>query len=191
MKQPPFGMMPMFMPMPMQGSADHNERAYDLVVPARIGKAMEFLAHLHHKQMIRAAVFEMGVEQIPGVDLCAEEEATRDAALKCLSDYFDGKLKPDQWEGLKYDVQKKAAEKHLGATAQPSAQVMQGAVLSCPKCEAPGNQSCKYCHGLGQVMVSPIPSAGAGLGDIISSLFGLGGVSSPPEEPEDDAEEGE
>lgn len=201
MKQPPFGgMMPMFMPMPFgfqQQGADNSERAYDMVVPARVNKAMEFLGHIHHKQATRAAVYDLGVEQIPGVELCAEEEATRDAALKCLSDYFDGKLKPDQWEGLKYDFQKKAAEKHLSAP-HGGAQVMQGAVLSCPKCSEPGNRACKFCNGTAQVMVTPMPGSGGvpgGLSDILNSIFG-GMPGAPPdaggdEDDEDDSEPGQ
>lgn len=143
MKQQPFQfMMPMFGP---QQEAPEMVTA-DIVVPARVNKAMQFLSMLNDKQMDRAAASDNQIQIIDGKKLSPEEEATKQVALNMLAHYFDGNLQPDNWETIKSQSlscrnKKKAISGKLRA-------------MSCPACGgAPGDKNCPLCDGKGTLVI--------------------------------------
>lgn len=142
MKQQPFQVIPMFgppEPMEMPPSSE-------IIVPARVIKAMDFLAMLNSKQMTRAACSENQVVEIQGQKLSPEEEATKGVALNMLSHYFEGKLAPDNWETIKADsLVNRNKRKAINGTMR---------VMSCVHCGgAPGDRKCPLCEGKGTLVV--------------------------------------
>lgn len=146
MKTPPYGMpwMPPWMMMPWGGQDQQQQVSYDLIVPPRVRQAMEFLALLSSKTQQRAAACENAIELIDGQKLCGEEENARDSACLMLAKYFDGNLRPDIWERLRYDALKKRAEGR------------EGTILKCLMCANRhiANPNCEMCKGTGRIFVS-------------------------------------
>lgn len=126
---------------PMQAAP----RVPDIVVPARVVKAMEFLNTVTAKTAARAAANEMSIETIPGQKLSPEEENAQSAALNCLTHYFDGRLKMDEWEQLRHDAIKKQAETG----------VKKGTLCNCLMCGGlrRPKKDCPLCEGSGTVLV--------------------------------------
>jgi hypothetical protein len=160
---------------PWMMGQDHQQQNYtpDLIVPARVRMAMEFLGMLTHKTMSRAAVSDIGIEVLPGQQLCDEEVATQATACNLLSRYFAGKLTPDCWEKLRYDAMKQRAQ-HGGR---------EGIIIRCISCgHGPmPNPSCELCKGSGKVFVSGFLQAG------IQDIMAQQGMM-PADEPGDDSE---
>lgn len=144
--QMPYGGMPWMMPWMFQQEPQQQQYMPDLIVPARVHQAMDFLALISQKTMQRAAASENQIELIEGQKLCDEEENARDAACVCLAKYFDGKLQPDVWEKLRYEAMRKRAE--MGGK--------DGAILRCIACGSRPipNPACDLCKGTGRVFVS-------------------------------------
>ena len=120
----------------------------DIMVPARVRIAMDFLQTLTIKQMTRAAVYESGAEQIPGQKLSDEEADAQATACNLLSQYFAGKLSPDEWERIKVDALKKQAE-------QGEQKNQKGMVLNCVMCSnrRSPRKDCPLCEGSGIILV--------------------------------------
>lgn len=149
--KPVYGMpYPFMWPMPQWPTEQAQQPVSDDIVPARVNKAMEFMAMLTHKTMQRAAISEIAIELIDGQRLSPEEEYTATAALQLLSRYFDGKLKPDMWEMLPVAAMKRQAERGN----------IPGQLLHCIACTpGPANPRCPLCHGTGRIMVTPVGPA--------------------------------
>lgn len=147
MKQMPYGGMPWmpWMPWMQQGEQPQQQYMPDLIVPARVHQAMDFLALISQKTQQRAAASENQIELIDGQKLCGEEENARDSACVCLAKYFDGKLQPDVWEKLRYEFMRKRVEM-AGR---------EGSILRCISCGSRPipNPSCELCKGTGRIMV--------------------------------------
>jgi len=168
MRQPPFsmfGMPPWMAPWMMQESFTP-----DLIVPARVRMALEFLSMMTHKTMSRAAVSDIGIEVLPWQDLCDEEVATQATACNLLSRYFAGKLTPDVWEKLRYDAMKQRVQQ--GGK--------EGMVIRCIGCgHGPmPNPTCELCKGSGKIFVSSFLQQG------IHDIMAQSGMA-----PDDEAEE--
>lgn len=119
----------------------------DNFVPPRINKAIEFLELVALKRRRQAAATEHQMEIIEPDNLCAEEEATRDSALQCLTKYFDGKLENNAWEELSFK-----------STQNKIKQKAQGPILTrvciCPACNGK-DKSCQMCEGHGKLIFEP------------------------------------
>lgn len=154
MRMPPFGGgMPQFMFLPWGGGPEHHHdhnAPPDIIVPARINKAMEFLQLLSSKTMKRAAASDSSVIEIDGQTLSEEELNAQATACDLLSKYFAGKLQPDVWERLRYD----ALEQRVKTGGR------EGMVIRCIGCQHSPmpNPSCELCKGSGKVIVMPMIS---------------------------------
>lgn len=143
---------PFFMiqpPWAHQGPENRSE-LFETVVPARVEKAMQFLAMLTNKTRTSAAVSENQIETIPGQTLTEEEQTASATACNLLSAYFAGKLPPDQWEQMRYE----ALEKQNSQIGKVS-HVKTGRVLHCLVCQGRDSQ-CSLCEGTGKIMVTPL-----------------------------------
>lgn len=178
-----------FMPMPMGGpfgmmnqQREQQVQSHASDFPMRVEKAMEFLQHLNTITATRIAVTEHQVHEVEGRALSDEERDVRDSALMVVRQYFEGKLKPDMWELLRYDLH---SSKIQAATAiQKAASAVQsagGKVMDCPQCPRPGNAGCHFCSGTAKIVVTPL--AGVPTEQITDT-------SSPPEATAVDVREG-
>lgn len=135
-------MFPMIMMPPWMNNSPQPIRTER--PPARILVALDFLAGLSVKTMTRAAVNNVGIEQIDGQKLSATEVDAQNAACEMLENYFLGKLQPDFWE-------KKQAENGV-LSDKP------GLVMQCPACIGRPmgiKPDCKICAGEGQILTFP------------------------------------
>jgi len=126
----------------------------DIIVPARVSKAFEFLHMMNHKQTSRpvAAACDIALELqiIPGQTLTDEEANTVATACNMLTNYFAGKLTPDIWESVKVQAAQKQAE--TGNIA--------GRLMHCIACvPGPARPGCPLCHGSGKIMISAVGPA--------------------------------
>lgn len=143
----PFGMMPPFMSFMMQNQQEERPTPPpDIIVPARVRLALEFMAALTNKTAARAAVTEHHVELIPGQKLTDEETTAQATACNLLSQYFAGKLNPDKWEEIRYTQLKKQAEIGGG----------QGTCIRCMACGPHPQEDCPLCQGRGSLLVQPL-----------------------------------
>lgn len=141
----PFGGMPPWAWMMNQGPT--QVQIPDIIVPARVNKAMEFFAIVSQKTATRAAMNDMYIEQIPGQKLTDEEANALATACNLLCSYFSGKLNPDVWESVRVD----AARKHVETGG------MTGRLLHCIGCQpGPPRPGCPLCQGTGRIMVSSV-----------------------------------
>jgi len=147
-----FGMMPPFFPMMMypEHSYAPRQQTPDIIVPARVNKAMDFLQFLAQKRRKGAAVGEHQIEVLEPDVLTDEETATQDSALQMLARYFDGKLQPDEWENVRFQALKKRAKE--GTLDAP----LGGQIMPCPNC-AGRNPKCALCFGRGELLIQPAP----------------------------------
>ena len=146
---PPY-MNPWFFPPWMQQPQEQQQmRIPDIIVPARVDKALEFVALLTQKTMTRAAVNDSDIREIFGQKLTDEESVAHATACNLLTRYFAGKLQPDVWEEVKVSAIKK----------QNDLQGRTGRVLNCIACQ-PGTpaKGCPLCNGTGRVLVMSIGS---------------------------------
>lgn len=140
----PFSFM---MPMFNESAPARDSSVPDIIVPARVNKAMEFIGVIHSKTMKRVAANDITVMEVEGDKLCPEEENARDAALNCLAQYFDGKLQPDIWEKARHD----AVQKQLATNGK------EGTLIRCFGCNsAYPSPSCPLCHGKGKLFVQGV-----------------------------------
>lgn len=160
----PFGMIPPWMmpPWMMQQEPDHQHGPPDIIVPARVNKAMEFLSMMTAKAMKRPAATENQIEVIDGQTLTTEEESCRATACSLLEKYFAGTLQPDAWENLRVEAIKKQQE---GLNQESK-------LMHCMICGGgKPNPGCPLCDGTGAVMVTPVPKPNqeppAGHGQVI------------------------
>ena len=138
------GMMPPWMMPMMIHEGPDRPSVPDIIVPARVNKALEFLDHLASKRRKGAAVSEHTVEVLEPDTLCDEERATQDAALQLLTRYFDGKLIPDEWEKLRFEGLKKQADQGF----------REARIIGCPACHPLHPEpDCPLCHGSGRLFV--------------------------------------
>lgn len=130
----------------MATQAPDQPQPPDVVVPARVNKAFEFINFMAHKTMQRIAINEFAIEVIDGQAMNADDECVYADACKLLSDYFRGKNEPDVWEQLKITDLARASR-------EPNHAVM----LKCPLCsELPSiNKHCTACAGSGGIVAFP------------------------------------
>jgi hypothetical protein len=110
--------------------------------PARVQVAMGYLYHMTAKTISRIAVGTVGgLEEFDGMKLEKVEVEARDAACKCLRDYFNGNLPPSKVEET---MLRRLDER-------PSAK------CRCPNCQdhPVGKFSCQVCKGMGYVEIVP------------------------------------
>lgn len=138
-----FMMMPMMSPFPQE--PPQQQQAPDIVVPARVRIAMEFLQSLTIKTMTRAAVSENQIDQIDGQKLTEEESNTQATACNLLGKYFAGRLEADSWEKIRVDALKK----------QNDGKNPRGMVLNCVMCGTSRRprKDCPLCEGSGVILV--------------------------------------
>lgn len=137
------GMIPPWM-VPMPYPSESRQSVPDIIVPARVNKAMDFLSLLARKRRPEAACSEHQVEVLEPDKLTSEETATQDAALQLLARYFDGKLEPDEWEKIRFEGLKKRAE--MGGHV--------GRIIGCPGCHPlHPDPECPLCDGRGKLFV--------------------------------------
>lgn len=171
--QIPYGMLPPWMMgMMVQGPESQQAHVSDIAVPARVNKALEFLHHLASKRRKMPAATEHQMEVVDQDKLCAEEEATRDAALQLLTKYFDGGLNNDQWEQLRFKALEKRADMGL----------REGRIIGCVGCHPMRpDPNCILCGGSGKIFVQ---AAGGPVG-------GMMPATKPDEEEEEDDDDDE
>jgi hypothetical protein len=150
MQQPPIGFM-MSYPGSFGGGMNPYQRGPEIVVPARVDKAMEFLQLMTAKVMPRAAATDHSIEQLPVPKLTTEEESCHATACNLLSTYFDGKLKPDEWEKTRLEADKKM----LDTGGKKATLLTCFACMSSNGPHAAPNPKCQLCEGTGKIMVSP------------------------------------
>lgn len=126
-----------------------REQLPNIVVPARIEKAMEFLHHLAAKRRQMPAMSDHQIDWSTPDALSAEEVAAQDSALQLLTKYFDGKLEPDSWEKVRFDAIKNKAENNISEGV--------GRVITCPApaCRNMPQPNCPLCGGTGRVHIQP------------------------------------
>ena len=140
---------PFLMMMPpwfqQQQQQPQQQSMPDGLIPARVNKALEFIALLSQKTMARAAVNDVAIEHIEGQKLSDEEGTALATACNMLTDYFGGRLKPDTWEELRVMAARVQIEHDTNGV---------GRVTDCFAC-APGPPShrCVLCHGSGHLLV--------------------------------------
>lgn len=145
MKQPqgnPFFFMPMMGPTPEYG---RPESIPDIVVPARINKAMEFLELMAMKTQTRAAVSENQIQQIEGQKLTVEEMTAQATACNLLNQYFAGQLPVDKWEEVRLTALQQKVENRK-KTNRPMK------ILRCMACGG-SDKNCPLCEGTGTLIV--------------------------------------
>lgn len=125
----------------------------EVIIPARVEKALEFLGLLTFKTMDRAAASDSQVVEIEGQKLTAEEQSAQATALSLLEQYFAGKLQPDVWEGAKVKFEDKSADA-AGKKAKAGS-MGDGSVIQCPAGCLGQYPDCKMCNGTGRVFVTP------------------------------------
>lgn len=120
----------------------------EIIVPARVTKAMEFIEFISYKRIRRPAATDHTVEIVEPERQSDEEGTAYATACNLLNEYFGGKLKPDEWEQIRFDAIKKRLE-----TGNRS-----GAVIACFGCGAgkgrAPNPGCELCKGTGTLFVS-------------------------------------
>lgn len=125
----------------------------DIIVPARVDKALEFLAILSQKTMCRAAANDISIEILPGQILSDEEANAQATACNLLSKYFAGGLTPDVWEEIKVRAAQHQAD-HINTT---------GHLLHCIACQpGPPRADCPICSGSGRILVTSVGPVVAG-----------------------------
>lgn len=137
------------MPWMYQHPQQQQQRfAPEIIVPARVAKAIEFVELMTFKTMARPAINEHEIEVIPGQKLEVEEANTLATACNMLSSYFAGKLKPDIWENLRV----KALTQQVSQDGTP------GRLLNCFNCQHRDtpDPECPICKGQGTVLITPI-----------------------------------
>ncbi len=137
----------------MQNNQAQQQQVPDIIVPARVNKALEFLGMITHKTQKRpvavASESQIEIEIIPGQVLSDEENNTVATACNLLANYFAGKLQPDIWESVKVE----------GARKQIEQNTLPGRLMHCIACQhGPPNSTCPLCNGTGRIMVSPVGS---------------------------------
>lgn len=137
------GMLPPWM-MPMFMTEDQpRSQTPEIIVPARVNKAMEFLSHLSRKRQKGAAVSDNNIEVLTPDDLSNWEVNAQNSALQLLSNYFDGKLEPDRWEQARFEAMQRQAE---GRDEDVT-------IIRCPMCSPfSPNPQCPLCHGNGRLL---------------------------------------
>lgn len=154
MRQPPFGGggrgFPQFMLLPPSyGPEPHYpEPVPDIVVPARVNKALEFLNMCTEKTASRLAASENQIQECEGQKLSEAEIIAQDTACNLLAKYFAGKLPEDQWEKLRIE----------GIRQKVKRGDVKGSVINCPSCGPSKfpNPTCKFCKGNGAVIITPM-----------------------------------
>lgn len=131
-----------------------NRQQVEVIIPARVEKALEFLGLLTFKTMDRAAVSDSQVVEIEGQKLTAEETSAQATALSLLEQYFAGKLQPDVWEDAKVKFEDKSAEA-AGKKSKEGKGMGDGSVIQCPAGCLGQCPDCKMCNGTGRVFVTP------------------------------------
>ncbi len=125
---------------PQRGFVPENEP------PARVMVAIKYLWDLSLKTMTRVAVNDISIEEIAGQTLIPEEKSTQIAACELLMGYFDGSLRPDQWE----------AERSHAATKAVDSTKLNGCLIRCVACGGgPSQGNCMMCRGMGSLMCYP------------------------------------
>lgn len=116
----------------------------NIMVPIRVGAAMELLAGLHQKTMTRAAANDVSIELIEGQKLTSHENLAQQEACIALSNYFRGELRPDVWE-------KAQLQEVQGEIQRP------GTLIRCFLCNPrkEPNPECILCQGSGQILTFP------------------------------------
>lgn len=148
------------MPMGMGQQQQQQQVGNEADCPIRVQRAMEYVQALNQATMKRAAVTDTTVHEIDGRELTAEERDCRDSALKVIREYFDGKLKMDVWEDFRHKFQQSKIQLNNAVqTAASSIALQGGEVLNCPRCERPGDTSCKMCGGTMKCVVTPLALA--------------------------------
>jgi hypothetical protein len=116
------------------------------MVPARVRVALEYLSLLTSKTMVRAAVNDMAIQEIPGQELSSEEVTAQATACNMLSFYFAGKMPADYWERL--DAEDRAYQRGEGGELSPC--------FNCRGINANTlTKNCHFCRGNGFVFVTP------------------------------------
>lgn len=141
----PFGVPPWMWQM-MQGQEREEVHVPDVIVPARVEKALQFFAMVSQKTADRAAISENQIEIIPGQELIDEEVTALATACNLFTKYFGGDLGHDAWEKLRFSAQQKQLD-NVGKAGQ---------LLRCFACSKGGsvNPSCELCNGSGVIIVS-------------------------------------
>ena len=137
---------PGFIPIPMQVVQGGYQQPMFTRPPARISVAIDLLYQFTMKTMKRCAANDVGFNELDGQNLTSQEERAQNAACALLSNYFEGKLKPDIWE--RNDIDK---DPRMASHNEP------GTFIRCFRCAPePAAQSCPFCKGTGQVIVYPV-----------------------------------
>lgn len=142
-------MMPWGWPSGPQGPDPSANRAAEAFVPARVEKALDFVAMMTHKTAPRIAVNDITVEVVDGQELTDDEGDTLATACHLLSSYFAGRSAPDYWEKLRVE----AIRQRMQRTNQP------GRLMTCMACgQDPKNVDCPFCYGSGLILITPAGS---------------------------------
>lgn len=129
-------------PMPMMSP----HRSQDVLPPARVRAALEFLTDLTFKTMPRVAVNDISIEEIEGQRLSQHEARAQQNACNMLCDYFTGSLAPDFWEREKIRLE----NANVNGMSGP------GTVIRCLACSpGPPRPDCHLCKGGGTILVFP------------------------------------
>lgn len=150
MNQPIPMSFPLLMPFtgPQQQSTSHLNQ-----VPARVQMALSFLQDLNIKTMERIAANDVGFETVEGQKLVDEEVWAKNAACNLLRKYFDGSLRPNEWERLLL---------RSGPKYPPNEK---GVLINCIQCHghySPPRPDCVFCRGTGSLLVFPTASKSGG-----------------------------
>jgi hypothetical protein len=128
------------------------------VVPCRVDQALQVLNLFAQKEADRPSGEGVGCEIIEGKKLTDEERIVRVSACELLSKYFQGKLRHDKWDELRFDLIDPASDTN-DEKKQP------GTLMHCickgvnpmtgiSSHRLPVND-CVFCHGGGFVYVIP------------------------------------
>ena len=137
---------PAFVPIPMQIVQQGGFQQQPMFgrPPARVIAAMDLLHLFTMKTMKRCAANDVGFNELEGQQLTSQEERAQNSACSALSKYFEGNLKPDQWE------QKDINTDPRSVRSEP------GTFIQCFNCAPrPPQQNCPFCKGCGNVLVYP------------------------------------
>jgi hypothetical protein len=137
-----------FMPGMQPFMQQHQQHGIpDIVVPARVNKALEFFSMVTHKTATRAVANDLAIEQIPGQKLTDEEANAMATACNLLSRYFSGTLPPDIWE----EIRIRAVHRRPDGDSK---------IMNCPVCVQNGqiDSMCSTCGGSGKIMITGMGS---------------------------------
>lgn len=149
----PMGSFPFIPPwmIPWNQGQEREGSIPDIIVPARVEKALQFFSMVTSKTMKRIAATEHAIESFDGQNLTDEEQTAMATACNLLTKYFGGALPHDPWEQLRYTAVSKQLENDNHGP---------GHVLKCIACcRTPNMQpqsSCELCHGSGKLLVMSV-----------------------------------